>query len=40
MFGDLHGKTRVNMQFMETLILYGKTRVKLALLPNTRKNTV
>ena len=25
-FRDLHGKTRVNIQFIETPILYGKTR--------------
>ena len=26
LFRDLHVKTRVNMQFIETPILYGKTR--------------
>ena len=37
---DLHGKTRENMQFIGTLILYGKTRVNSALLLDIRKNTV
>ena len=36
---DLHGKTLENQQFIETLILYGKTSVNSVRLLDIRKNT-